>query len=72
MMGEFFQGWRRKIGCVTLVMAFVLVLGWIRSFYVEDFIDLPAFMRYPTENGGLAGLGTARQGLALFGFDNFR
>jgi hypothetical protein len=30
-MREFFQGWRRKIGCATLVMACVLMIGWVRS-----------------------------------------
>ena len=30
-MGEFFNGWRRKTGCVTLVMACLLTDGWILS-----------------------------------------
>ena len=30
-MGEFFKGWRRKAGCVTLMMACVLLFGWARS-----------------------------------------
>ena len=30
-MVEFFQGWRRKFGVVTLVMALVLMGGWMRS-----------------------------------------
>jgi hypothetical protein len=30
-MREFFKGWKRKLGCVTLVMACVLMTGWIRS-----------------------------------------
>lgn len=30
-MREFFHGWRRKAGCVALVMACVLTTGWIRS-----------------------------------------
>jgi len=30
-MGEFFRGWRRKIGMVTLLMACVVMGGWLRS-----------------------------------------
>ena len=30
-MREFFKPWRRKIGVVTLVMACVLMAGWVRS-----------------------------------------
>ena len=30
-MREFFRGWRRKAGCVTLVMATVLWAAWVRS-----------------------------------------
>ena len=35
-MGDFFHGWRRKAGCVTLVMALVLLGAWIRSLQVLD------------------------------------
>ena len=35
-MGEFFKGWRRKIGCVALVMALVFMGGWVRSTVVQD------------------------------------
>jgi hypothetical protein len=30
-MREFFQGWRRKMGCIALVMACVVMIGWLRS-----------------------------------------
>lgn len=30
-MKEFFQGWRRKSGVVTLLMAIVLTVAWVRS-----------------------------------------
>ena len=33
-MGEFFKGWRRKAGLVTLAMACVLAVGWMRSYTV--------------------------------------
>lgn len=35
-MKEFFNGWRQKVGCVTLVLACVLLIGWIRSYFVLD------------------------------------
>ena len=35
-MGEFFKGWRRKAGLVTLVMACLLMVGWLRSSVVLD------------------------------------
>jgi len=30
-MGEYFKGWRRKTGCVTLAIACVLLAVWVRS-----------------------------------------
>ena len=35
-MREFFRGWKRKLGCVTLVMACLAMAGWTRSYSVED------------------------------------
>lgn len=35
-MGEFFHGWRRKLGCVALVMAGLLASGWVRSHSCFD------------------------------------
>lgn len=35
-MREFFNGWRRKVGCVALVMVLFLAFGWIRSQTVAD------------------------------------
>ena len=39
-MREFFKPLRRKIGVVTLVIACVLVLGWVRSFSLTDFVQV--------------------------------
>jgi len=33
----YFKPWRRKIGVVTLVMAVVLAIGWIRSISLADY-----------------------------------
>lgn len=38
-MREFFKPCRRKIGCVTLVMACVAMCGWVRGHIVEDSIE---------------------------------
>jgi hypothetical protein len=35
-MGTFFHGWRRKAGCLSLVIALLSTVGWGRSFLVED------------------------------------
>jgi hypothetical protein len=35
-MREFFNGWRRKTGCVTLVLVCVLLGAWARSYSVFD------------------------------------
>ena len=41
-MGSFFQGWRRKIGLMTLLLALVFMSGWVRSFITGDFVTFPA------------------------------
>ena len=38
-MGAFFKPWRRKAGCVTLVMACVFAAGWVRSHEAHDEFD---------------------------------
>lgn len=35
-MGEFFKGWRRKIGVATLTIALLSAGAWIRSLTVQD------------------------------------
>ena len=39
-MHDFFRGWRRKVGCVTLVMACVVAGLWVRSQFYRDFVGL--------------------------------
>ena len=41
-MREFFNGWRRKLGVVTLVMACVVVISWVRSCLRDE----SAFIRF--------------------------
>jgi hypothetical protein len=40
-MGEFFHGRRKKLGVLTLIMASVFMVGWMRSLVVEDEVQLP-------------------------------
>jgi hypothetical protein len=47
-MSEFFKGWRRKTGCVALVMACVLMGMWVRSRYLVD--ELSALMPLDVNN----------------------
>ena len=35
-MREFFHGWRRKMGCVALVMACLISSVWARSHHIAD------------------------------------
>lgn len=35
-MSEYFRGWRRKCGCVTLVLACAAAVGWVRSQAIID------------------------------------
>ena len=35
-MREYFKGWRRKVGCVCLVLGCGLALAWLRSFSSRD------------------------------------
>ncbi|MDB5345633.1 MAG: hypothetical protein JWP89_4010 [Schlesneria sp.] len=38
-MQTFFHGWRRKMGCVTLVMALACMGAWIRSLATTDIFE---------------------------------
>ena len=53
-MRECFHGWRRKAGCVTLVMACVFMVGWARSTTTFDtltFIDSRHLNGFGSERG---------------------
>lgn len=39
-MGEFFWGWRRKLGVVTLGLSCMLTVGWVRSLVELDALAL--------------------------------
>ncbi len=40
-MREFFKGWRRKFGCITLLMACVFMGGWVRSWSHKECVQIP-------------------------------
>jgi hypothetical protein len=35
-MREFFRGWKRKVGVVTMTMACLFMAGWLRSRHARD------------------------------------
>jgi hypothetical protein len=39
-MSEFFKGWRRKAGCVSLTFALLFMAAWMRSTITWDQIDV--------------------------------
>ncbi|WP_397569543.1 hypothetical protein [Schlesneria sp. T3-172] len=53
MVWAFFRGWRRKLGLLTLVMACVFMVGWVRSHadYAES-VDL-SLIQIVSSNGSL-------------------
>lgn len=40
-MREYFRGWKRKTGCLTLALACVFMAGWVRSHSVHDALVIP-------------------------------
>ena len=71
-MSTFFDGWRRKAGCVLLVLACVFMAGWIRSRMIGDAIMFPVGRR---QNAIVALNGTVHwwavtNGPADWGFDS--
>ena len=39
-MSEFFKGWKRRVGCVTLVMACSFAATWSSSEYISDVVEV--------------------------------
>lgn len=60
-MREFLRGWRRKVGCVTLVMACMAIALWYRGQFAADNIAIGIHRRTALE----AELGT---GAVAIGF----
>ena len=53
IVGSIFQGWRRKIGLMTLVLALACMSGWVRSLTTRDDISFPS-RKQKTSAGFLA------------------
>lgn len=69
-MGEYFRGWRRKLGLITLGLACALTLGWLRSCYKRDRIVFQDYtsligIKDRIENGKIAGLISEKQLISL-------
>lgn len=39
-MKNFFHGWRRNVGCITLALACVFTAAWLRSYQRHDLLWL--------------------------------
>ena len=50
-MREFFRGWRRKLGVLTLGVAVVLMAGWVRSMTTHDWLYFPGHVSYESFQG---------------------
>ena len=57
-MREFFHGWRRKVGCVTLVMACAFMAGWVGSvqnyYVIECYPGESTMIRLNSWDGNLS------------------
>ena len=45
-MFDYFRGWKRKAGLVTLVMACAFAAGWVRSAFKSDTFCVPCGFNY--------------------------
>jgi hypothetical protein len=68
-MREFFQGWRRKLGVLTLMMALVCMHAWVRSLAVEDVLDFHDFIDRPYGYFFIDGLATRPNSFALIKYE---
>jgi hypothetical protein len=41
-VGEYFRGWKRKVGVIALALACLFVVGWMRSRHFQDGFNLPS------------------------------
>lgn len=43
-MLQFFHGWRRKVGCVSLALALMFCSAWVRSTHSAELIKINSWM----------------------------
>lgn len=66
-MGEYFRGWKRKLGLLVLVMALVFMASWVRSQSVGDlftFVTTTPDVIYCTSGHGFIQVELHRYGFA--------
>jgi len=71
-MGEFFRGWKRKNGVVTLLMALLLSIGWVRSIDRREMVFFPAGtsqMQFISSRGGFSSCRVTNKNTATNHFD---
>ena len=67
-MREFFRGWKRKVGVLTLVMALVATGGWVRG---QSYWDYVFIVSQSGSNGGSLHFHSSRQGLTWGKVEHF-
>jgi len=65
-MLTFFHGWRPKMGVVTLLLACVLGIGWVRSLLITDDVLVWSYEDADVNGGGQYRLRSHNQILELF------
>ena len=53
IVGEFFRGWKRKVGVLTLVMACVLAMAWLTCLTNPNLINRQFDRMIPYSGGGI-------------------
>lgn len=53
-MGEYFRGWKRKLGLVALVLACSFAAGWLRGVFRGELIHLPNQLAIVNERHALS------------------
>jgi hypothetical protein len=67
-MREFFRGWRRKLGCVTLGLACVVTVFWLRSLATPN--ESLFFPDKSADPGSFAGIATRPNTLVILKYDS--
>lgn len=60
-MGEYFKLWRRKVGVVTLLLACLFMVGWVRGLSIVDHVCLES----SAKSKQMVSLMSASHGIAL-------
>jgi len=72
-MGGFFRGWRRKVGCITLLLALASMGAWVRSQSCVDTLVFPtakAMNYWMSDKYGLVWYTTGQSEEEMKGFED--